>query len=68
MSGENTTKLHTLAKLFQAMRSRITVYVDKNIGQLTKVITPRSLKKTAKVRYENSPKQIIALHLALTKK
>ena len=31
-------------------------------------MTPPSLKKTAEVNYENSPKQIIALHLALTMK
>ena len=30
-----TRKLDTLAKLFQAMRSK--TYVDKTIGQLTKV-------------------------------
>ena len=46
----------------------VELYVDKTIGQLTTVITPRSLKKTTKVNYENSPKQIIALHFALTKK
>jgi len=41
---KKTRKLDTLAKLFQAVRSRITVYVDKTIGQTTKVKTPRDLK------------------------
>jgi len=47
--------LHTLAKVFQAMRSK--VYVDKTIGQLTQVRTPRRLK-TEQMNCENSPQQI----------
>jgi len=66
MSGEKTIKLDAPAKLF--MQWEVELYVDRTIGQLTKVMTPPSLKKTAEVNYENSPKQIIALHLALTMK
>jgi len=38
MSGEKTIKFDILAKLFQAMRSRIICWQD--YGQLTKVRTP----------------------------
>jgi len=36
MSGVKTRKLDTLAKLFEAMRSRTRICVDKTIGQLLK--------------------------------
>jgi len=49
MIGGKTRKLDTLAKLFQAMRSRL--YVYKNIGQFTKVRTPRRLKKIEQMDY-----------------
>jgi len=32
MSGEKTRELDNLAKLFQTIRSRTTVYVDMTIG------------------------------------
>jgi len=41
VSSEVTRKLDILEKMFQAMRTRTSVYVDQNIGQLTKVGTPR---------------------------
>jgi len=65
MSGEKTRKLDTLAKLFQA--TEVELYVDKTVGQLTKVRTPRRLKNIEQTNYENSAQQI-ALHLVLTKK
>jgi len=40
MSGEITQKLDTLAKLFQAIEE---LYVEKTIGQLTNVRTPRRI-------------------------
>jgi len=36
----------------------VEIYVDKTIGQLTKVRTPRRLKKTEQLNYENSRQQI----------
>jgi len=58
MSGEKTRELDNLAKLFQTIRSRTTVYVDMTIGQFTKVWTSRRLKKTEQMNYKNSPQQI----------
>jgi len=43
--GCEITKLDTLAKLFQA---EVEPNVDKTIGQLIKVITPRRLKKLSR--------------------
>jgi len=39
MGGEKTRKLDTLAKFFKQWE----VYIDKTIGQLTEVRTPRRL-------------------------
>jgi len=36
----------------------VEMYVDKTIGQVTKVRTPRSLKKAEQLNYENSRQQI----------
>jgi len=36
----------------------VEICVDKAIGQLTKVRTPRRLKKTEQLNYENSRQQI----------
>jgi len=49
MSGEKTRMLDTLLKLLQVMRSRTFVHVDKTIAQLTKVRTPRRLKKMSRL-------------------
>jgi len=56
MSCEKNRKLDTFAKLLQAI-SETTVYVGKTIGQL-EVRTPRKLKKSEQMNYENSPQQI----------
>jgi len=48
MSVVKTRKLDTLAKLFQAMRSRTTVCADKAIGQLLKLENQASFKKLSR--------------------
>jgi len=50
ISGEKAGKLDTLAKLFQAMRSR--PKLKTTIGQLTKVRTPRRLTKIEQMNYK----------------
>jgi len=62
MSGEKTLSQNCFKQC------EVEIYVDKTIGQLTKVRTPRRLKKTEQLNYENSWQQIITSHLVLTKK
>jgi len=66
MSGEKTPKLDTLAKPFQAIE--VELYVDKTIGQLIKVRTPRRLKKTWADELRKLAITNRTLHLMLTKK
>jgi len=56
MSGEKNKEVRDWQNCFKQWE--VWLYVDKTIGQLTKARTPRRLKKTEQMNYENSPQQI----------